>query len=72
MIVRFHHWRFDYNPESGIALVERRPAPGNVSMIDGRSDAGWTLSDIEQFPTGLSADEFLDVLDDLAPGRFLS
>ena len=72
MIVRFHHWRFNYDPETGIAIVERRPVPGNASRLDGRSDAAWVISDVEQFPTGLSADEFLDTLDDLAAGRFLS
>ena len=72
MKIVYRHWRFDYDPETGIAIVERRPVPGNASTIDGRSDAGWVISDVEHFPMGLSADEFLDALDDLASGRFLS
>ena len=72
MIVHYRHWRFNYDPETGATIVERRPAPGNISILDGRSDSGWVLSDVEQFPTGLSTDEFLDALDDLAAGRFLS
>jgi len=68
----YRHWRFDYDPETGVAIVERRPVPGNTSRFDGRDDSGWVVSDVEHFPMGLSTDQFLDALDDLAAGRFLS
>lgn len=72
MIVHYRHWRFNYDPETGVAIVERRPDPGHAPTLDGRDASRWVLSDVEQFPTGLSTDEFLDALDDLAAGRFLS
>lgn len=35
-------------------------------------EAEWVWTDRERFPANLTEDEFLDALDDLAAGRFLS
>ena len=53
------------------ACVRGYTLPSGFSdLLDDAGD--WVLSDFEQFPPGLAEDEFLDTLDDLAPGRFLS
>ncbi len=80
MKIVYRHWRFDYDPETGITEVHRRSrfytpwrevvTTGTLDGYD--SDLEWVWCDIERFPTGLSTDQFLDALDDLAAGRFLS
>ena len=74
MIFTYRHWRFAYDPETGMTAVERKADKRHPSQrhLIGNDDGDWVLSDFEQFPTGLGEDEFMDVLDDLAPGRFLS
>lgn len=74
MIFTYRHWRFAYDPETGLTAVERkhRKDHPSINTFDGSDPEQWVLADFEQFPPGLNEDEFLDTLDDLAPGRFLS